>query len=28
LVSQHRAEMNINSIENQGTTIDIKFNSI
>ena len=28
LVSQHRAEMNINSIENQGTTIDIKFNSL
>ena len=28
LVSQHRAEMNISSIENQGTTIDIKFNSL
>ena len=28
LVSQHRAEMNIKSIENQGTTIDIKFNSL
>ena len=28
LVSQHRAEMNINSIENQGTTIDIKFNAL
>ena len=28
LVSQHRAEMDINSIENQGTTIDIKFNSL
>ena len=28
LVSQHRAEMDINSIENQGTTIDIKFNAL
>ena len=28
LVSQHRAEMDISSIENQGTTIDIKFNSL
>ena len=28
LVSQHRAEMDIKSIENQGTTIDIKFNSL
>ena len=28
LVSQHRAEMNINSVENQGTTIDIKFNAL
>ena len=28
LVSQHRAEMNIKSIENQGTTIDIKFNAL
>ena len=28
LVSQHRAEMDINSIENEGTTIDIKFNSL
>ena len=28
LVSQHRAEMDINSVENQGTTIDIKFNSL
>ena len=25
LVTQHRAEMQINSVENQGTTIDIKF---
>ena len=28
LVSQHRAEMYINSIENKGTTIDIKFNPL
>ena len=28
LVSQHRAEMDIKSIENQGTTIDIKFNAL
>ena len=28
LVSQHRAEMDINSVENEGTTIDIKFNSL
>ena len=28
LVSQHRAEMHINSIENKGTTIDIKFNPL
>ena len=28
LVSQHRAEMDINSIQNQGTTIDIKFNAL
>ena len=28
LVSQHRAEMDIKSIENQGTTIDIKLNSL
>lgn len=28
LVSQHRAEMDINSVENQGTTIDIKFNAL
>ena len=28
LVSQHRAEMDISSIENQGTTIDIKFNAL
>ena len=28
LVSQHRGEMIINSEENQGTTIDLKFNSI
>ena len=28
LVSQHRAEMYINSVENEGTTIDIKFNSL
>ena len=28
LVSQHRAEMLISSIENQGTTIDIKFNAL
>ena len=28
LVSQHRAEMDINSIENKGTTIDIKFNPL
>ena len=28
LVSQHRAEMDINSVENKGTTIDIKFNSL
>ena len=28
LVSQHRAEMAINSVENEGTTIDIKFNSL
>ena len=27
LVSQHRAEMDINSVENKGTTIDIKFNA-
>ncbi len=27
LVSQHRAEMYINSVENKGTTIDIKFNA-
>ena len=27
LVTQHRAEMLINSVENQGTTIDIKFKS-
>jgi hypothetical protein len=27
-VSQHRGEMIINSEENQGTTIDLKFNSI
>src|SRR5210317_20199 len=28
LVSQHRAEMLISSIENQGTTVDIKFNAL
>ena len=28
LVSQHRGEMIINSEKNQGTTIDLKFNSI
>ena len=28
LVSQHRAEMDINSVENQGTAIDIKFNAL
>ena len=28
LVFQHRAEMDISSIENQGTTIDIKFNAL
>ena len=28
LVSQHRAEMDISSIENEGTTIDIKFNPL
>ena len=28
LVSQHRAEMDIISVENQGTTIDIKFNAL
>ena len=28
LVSQHRAEMDINSVENEGTTISVKFNSI
>jgi len=28
LVSQHRAEMYINSVENKGTTIDIKFNAL
>ena len=28
LVSQHRAVMDINSVENEGTTIDIKFNSL
>ena len=28
LVSQHRAEMDISSIENQGTKIDIKFNAL
>ena len=28
LVSQHRAEMDIKSVENQGTTIDIKFNAL
>ena len=28
LVSQHRAEMDISSIENEGTTIDIKFNRL
>ena len=28
LVSQHRAEMDINSVENEGTKIDIKFNSL
>ena len=28
LVSQHRAEMDISSIENKGTTIDIKFNAL
>ena len=28
LVSQHRAEMDINSVENKGTTISVKFNSI
>ena len=28
LVSQHRAEMDIKSIVNQGTTIDIKFNAL
>ena len=28
LVSQHRAEMDINSVENKGTTIDIKFNPL
>tara|TARA_B100001564_G_scaffold38351_1_gene27752 strand:- start:19 stop:1176 length:1158 start_codon:yes stop_codon:yes gene_type:complete len=28
LVSQHRAEMDIKSIENKGTTIDIKFNAL
>ena len=28
LVSQHRAVMDINSVENEGTTIDIKFNPL
>ena len=28
LVSQHRAEMDISSIENEGTTINIKFNPL
>ncbi len=28
LVSQHRAEMDINSVVNEGTKIDIKFNSL
>ncbi len=28
LVSQHRAEMDINSVENEGTTIEIKFNPL
>ena len=28
LVAQHRAEMLINSVENQGTTIDIKFKAL
>ena len=28
LVSQHRSERDIKSIENQGTTIDIKFNAL
>jgi two-component system phosphate regulon sensor histidine kinase PhoR len=28
LVSQHRAEMLISSIENQGTTVEIKFNAL
>jgi len=28
LVTQHRAEMLINSVENQGTTIDIKFKAL
>ena len=28
LVSQRRAEMDINSVENEGTTIDIKFNPL
>ncbi len=28
LVSQHRGEMNITSVENKGTTIELKFNSL
>ena len=28
LVSQHRAEMDINSVKNEGTTISIKFNAL
>ena len=28
LVSQHRAEMDINSVKNEGTTISVKFNAL
>ena len=28
LVSQHRAEMDINSVKNEGTSISIKFNAL
>ena len=28
LVSQHRGEMDISSVQNQGTTISVKFNSL
>ena len=28
LVSQHRGEMDISSVQNKGTTISVKFNSL